>query len=67
MSSNRHHRRPRSQGGGGGKNVVRVNSRRHYFWHCMFSNMSAEEIMHEINNSWLDERFKITVQPRDRR
>lgn len=60
MSSNWHHRKPRSLGGKTNKkNCVRVNKKRHYFWHCLFGNMSGEEIMADINNFWLDPRFKV--------
>jgi hypothetical protein len=64
MSSNRHHKLPRSRGGGLGRNCVRVDQKRHYFWHCLFGNMTGEEIAEEVNRCWLDPRFKLTIQPR---
>ena len=59
MSSNRHHRKPRSRGGNGGGNVVRVDARRHYFWHALFGNMNGDEIAQDINQFWLDPSFKV--------
>lgn len=60
MSSNWHHKRPRSRGGKTShNNCVRVDKKRHYWWHCLFSNMSGEEIMADINTNWLDSRFKV--------
>lgn len=60
MSRNRHHRRPRSQGGKTNRwNCCKVDSKRHYFWHCLFGNMPADAIMEDINTHWLDPRFKV--------
>ena len=62
MSSNRHHRRPRSQGGTRHKpkgNCVRVDSRLHYYWHCIFGNMTGDRVAHELNTKWLDPAFKV--------
>jgi hypothetical protein len=63
MSGNRHHRCPRSQGGSKNKpvkgNCVVVDAIKHYFWHCLFGNMTGEQIAHELNTKWLDPRFKV--------
>jgi hypothetical protein len=60
MSSNRHHRLPRSRGGGSDRrNCVKVDAKRHHYWHCLFGNMTGEEIMSDINTNWLDTRFKV--------
>jgi hypothetical protein len=60
MANNVHHRLPRSRGGKSNKyNCANVNKTRHYWWHCMFSNMTGEQIMQDINTNWLDPRFKI--------
>ena len=60
MSSNHHHRRPRSRGGSRHNgNYVKVDAERHHYWHCLFGNMTGEEIMREINTLWLDPRFKV--------
>lgn len=62
MSSNIHHRRPRSKGGTTRwprGNCVKVVARRHYFWHCLFGNMSGESIIEEINRLWIDPTCKI--------
>jgi hypothetical protein len=64
MSNNRHHRLPRSRGGDSGRrNCVRVDAKRHYFWHCLFGNMDGWEISDEVNRCWLDPRFKLVVIP----
>jgi hypothetical protein len=60
VSSNRHHRRPRSQGGTRHYpkgNYVKVDEKKHYFWHCLFGNMTGEQIANELNRSWLDPDF----------
>ena len=60
MSSNRHHRLPRSRGGETNKhNCVRVDEKRHYYWHCLFQNMTGAEIMQDINTNWIDPKFKV--------
>lgn len=60
MSSNRHHKKPRSLGGGTNhRNCVRVDTKRHYFWHQLFGNMNGWEIAREINHFWLDPDFKV--------
>ena len=62
---NLHHKLPRSRGGGTNRwNCCRVDSKRHHFWHCLFGNMTGEEIMREVNGCFLDPRFKLIVQPR---
>ena len=60
MSSNRHHRLARSRGGStNNHNCVRVDSKRHYYWHALFGNMTGEEIALEINKLWLDPNYKV--------
>jgi len=63
MANNTHHRLARSRGGKTNKfNCVRVNEKRHYAWHVMFGNMTGEEIAREINNLWIDPRFKVVLR-----
>ena len=60
MSSNRHHKKCRSNGGNtSNRNCVRVDAKRHYFWHALFGNMTGEEIAQEINKLWLDGDYKV--------
>ncbi|MEK7647195.1 MAG: hypothetical protein AAB378_02350 [Patescibacteria group bacterium] len=54
----RHHRRPKSLGGGGHSwNISVVEQEEHAAWHILFSNMTPEEIVAEINAVWLDRAF----------
>lgn len=65
---NRHHRLPKSRGGKTNrKNCCKICARRHFFWHCLFGNMTGEEIMYEVNSTMLDPRFKLTIEPIERR
>ena len=67
MSSNWHHKKPRSLGGGSGRdNRKLVNVERHHLWHQMFSNMSADEIMQDFNEYWIDPRFMIVPRTKQR-
>ncbi len=62
MSSNLHHRRARSNGGTKNRpkgNCVKVDCKKHYFWHCLFGNMTGAQIANELNTLWLDPAFKV--------
>lgn len=64
---NRHHRRPQSLGGTAGryhdqKFIVWVDERKHEAWHRLFGNMTPEEVFDEINNRWLDPRYRIGLE-----
>ena len=66
MRTNRHHRRPRSQKGSGApRNISRVSVLKHIAWHDLFGNMTAEEIVEEINRVWLDPDFFMVLVPKD--
>jgi hypothetical protein len=57
---NVHHRRPKSRQGETSRfNCVKVDSKRHNLWHCLWGNMTGDEIMADWNRNWLDPRFKI--------
>lgn len=59
---NIHHRRPQSIGGDSRPaNLSEVRIDHHKAWHTLFGNMTAQEIMSEINDKWLDYRYKMTV------
>lgn len=59
----RHHRRPKSLGGGGHSwNISMVEQKEHAAWHILFSNMTPEEIVAEINAVWLDRAFNFALR-----
>jgi hypothetical protein len=62
-----HHRLPQSKGGTDyypEGNLVRVNKVKHAHWHALFANRDLEDIVDELNNLWIDPRFKLTIEQR---
>lgn len=63
--TSRHHRRPKSIGGSNEPpNVVRVPNHKHQAWHVLFSNMTAQQILEQINDWWLDPKYALCLVPR---
>ena len=60
---NKHHRRCKSNGGDNSRNnLVWVNASKHAAWHKLFQNMTPHEIIEEINQKWLDPRYKLKLE-----
>lgn len=62
-----HHRLPRSRGGTDffpEGNLVRVNKVRHANWHRLWADRSLEEIVDEMNELWIDPRYKLVIERR---
>lgn len=58
----RHHRKPISIGGSDEeRNLSWVKDNKHKAWHLLFSNMTAYEIVNEINKYYLDPDFKMVL------
>ena len=65
---NVHHRWPKSKHGPTNRwNCCKVDAKRHNLWHCLFGNMTGEEIAEEVNRCWLDPRYKLIVVPNNER
>lgn len=61
----RHHRKPTSIGGtDDDRNLSWVKDNKHRAWHLLFSNMTAQEIAHEINTRWIDPDWALVPQLR---
>jgi hypothetical protein len=59
----RHHRKPRSLGGTNcPENISRIKHKKHLAWHCLFGDMTAQEIAEEINKHYLDPAFIFKVK-----
>ena len=59
---NTHHRKPSSIGGDGNpQNLARVPYDKHVAWHVIFGNMTAQQIIEEINTHWLDPKYKLSL------
>ena len=62
-----HHRLPQSKGGTDTfphNNLVEVSVTRHRHWHAIFANRDLESIVRELNNVWIDPRFKLKIEQR---
>lgn len=65
--TNEHHRLPTSRGGTDTfphNNMVTVSVTRHAHWHALFSNRDLESIVKELNNVWIDSRYKLKIEQR---
>jgi hypothetical protein len=60
---NIHHRRPKAQGGSNRpENLSVVDTERHSLWTQMFDGtMTPKEIIDDINNKWIDERYMVVL------
>lgn len=59
-----HHRRPRSIGGDSRpSNLSWVKRKKHCAWPTLFQSMTAQQIVTEINELWLDPRYKMVLIP----
>lgn len=55
MASNQHHRLPRHRNGGdNASNLVRVDDKRHHYFHALWNTMTPEAIVKELNETWLE-------------
>jgi hypothetical protein len=67
---NKHHRHPKSQGGTGGRYkgqdfIVWVDQKKHEAWTKLFpGHMTPEDIFNEINNRWIDPRYRLVLERR---
>jgi hypothetical protein len=60
----RHHRLPKSRNGANDPpNVVKVPQSKHEAWHILFSNMTAQEVLEQMNDWWIDPRYKLCLVP----
>jgi len=62
----KHHRRPLSKGGlNDESNISLVPLNRHQAWHTLFVNKDPDEIVEEINDTWLDPDYKLILVSKD--
>ena len=64
-----HHRLPSALGGTDDyprNNLVHVPVRKHRAWHTLFSgDMTLEQIVHQLNETWIDPRFILRIEKRE--
>jgi hypothetical protein len=60
-----HHRRCRSNGGSDNpENISFVTEKKHQAWHLLFSNKTPQQIVDELNKTWLplDKQVMLTTK-----
>lgn len=58
----RHHRRPTSIGGSDQpENISMLPDKKHQAWHTLFANMTAFDIVKEINEKYLDAKYEYVI------
>ncbi|MDC1191162.1 hypothetical protein N8148_03070 [Gammaproteobacteria bacterium] len=64
---NLHHRRPQAQTKKKDQVApILVDKRRHKAWHDLFhGKMSVEDIIEDINNFWIDDRYVIKYEKKE--
>lgn len=64
MEMSRHHRKPKSiNGSNEPPNTIIVPHNQHMAWHVLFGNMTAHQIVNELNSKWIDPLFMIHATP----
>ena len=61
LGYSRHHRDPQDRSYTP-ENISVVPTNLHAHWHAIFGNMTAQEICHTINETWLDSKYKLVIK-----
>jgi len=58
----KHHRRAKSLGGRGNReNISRVKDNAHQAFHLLFGNGNPVQIAKELNEKWVDKRYRVVI------
>lgn len=64
---NRHHRKPRSRGGNSKpRNISVVKVAEHEAFHFLFGNMTPQEIVKILNDTWVDPDYILVVHRKEK-
>ena len=60
-----HHRKPVSVGGSNvAQNISYVTRERHEMYHTLFGSGTVQEVLHELNTTWLDQEVIVVALSR---